>query len=173
MAKIRRDTVLMLKRENENLRTRNRRLETRLTRHQQAFRALNRMDETMRAMRPSFDMRKLINDLLAPALHACDSENGSMILVTVCTVVAALRHGALSLAVLAQIGGFLTPVLVGGEESNPHVLFGYLLVMNAGMFTLAYNNASSRSAAWAAKAGSAAKLRACPGFCRRDTAATI
>ncbi len=81
MAINRRDIVQMLRRENENLRARNRRLETRLTRHQQAFRALNRMDETMRAMRSSFDIRKLINDLLALALHACDSENGSMILV--------------------------------------------------------------------------------------------
>lgn len=81
MAINRRDIVQMLRRENENLRARNRTLESRLTRHQQAFRALNRMDETMRAMRSSFDIRKLINDLLALALHACDSENGSMILV--------------------------------------------------------------------------------------------
>ena len=81
MAINRRDIVQMLRRENENLKARNRQLETRLTRHQQAFRALNRMDETMRAMRSSFDIRKLINDLLALALHACDAENGSMILV--------------------------------------------------------------------------------------------
>ncbi len=81
MAIDRRDIVQMLRRENENLRARNRKLETRLTRHQQAFRALERMDETMQAMRSSFDIRKLINDLLALALHACDSENGSMILV--------------------------------------------------------------------------------------------
>ncbi|MCP4390484.1 MAG: GAF domain-containing protein, partial [Gammaproteobacteria bacterium] len=48
---------------------------------QQAFRALNRMDETMRTMRSSFDLNKLISDLLTLALHACDSENGSLILV--------------------------------------------------------------------------------------------
>ncbi len=81
MAINRRDIVQMLRRENENLKARNRKLEARLTRHQQAFRALNRMDDTMRKMRSSFDIRKLINDLLALALHACDAENGSMILV--------------------------------------------------------------------------------------------
>lgn len=81
MAIDRRDIVQMLRRENEVLKSRNQKLEARLTRHQQAFRALNRMDETMRAMRSSFDLNRLINDLLALALHACDSENGSMILV--------------------------------------------------------------------------------------------
>lgn len=81
MAIDRRDIVQMLRRENELLRTRNRQLDARLTRHQQAFRALNRMDETMRAMRRSFDLRKLIYDLPSLALHACDTENGSMILV--------------------------------------------------------------------------------------------
>ena len=77
----RRDIVQMLRRENDLLKARNQRLDARLTRHQQAFRALNRMDETMRSMRSSFDLKKLINDLLALALHACDSENGSLILI--------------------------------------------------------------------------------------------
>ncbi|MDH3534344.1 MAG: GAF domain-containing protein, partial [Gammaproteobacteria bacterium] len=81
MARDRRDIVEMLRRENELLKARNQKLEIRLTRHQQAFRALDRMDETMQAMRFSFDVGKLINDLLVLALHACDSENGSLILV--------------------------------------------------------------------------------------------
>ncbi len=81
MAIDRRDIVQMLRRENELLRTRNRKLDARLIRHQQAFRALNRMDETMCSMRTSFDLKQLIKDLLALALHACDSESGSMILV--------------------------------------------------------------------------------------------
>jgi len=81
MAINRRDIVQMLRRENELLKTRSQKLEARLIRHQQAFRALNRMDETMRSMRASFDIKKLINDLLALVLHACDSENGSMILI--------------------------------------------------------------------------------------------
>lgn len=77
----RRDIVAMLRRENELLKIRNQKLDARLTRHQQAFRALNRMDQTMRRMRSSFDLRKLINDLLALVLHACDSENGSLLLI--------------------------------------------------------------------------------------------
>ena len=81
MARDRRDIVEMLRHENEFLKARNQKIDARLTRHQQAFRALNRMDETMRAMRSSFDLKKLINDLLALVLHACDSENGSLILV--------------------------------------------------------------------------------------------
>ena len=35
----------------------------------------------MHAMRSSLDLKKLIYDLLALVLHACDSENGSLILV--------------------------------------------------------------------------------------------
>ena len=81
MAKDRRDMVEMLRRENELLKARNQKIDARLVRHQQAFRALNRMDETMQSMRTRFDLKKLIGDLLALALHACDSENGSLILV--------------------------------------------------------------------------------------------
>ncbi|MCP4388532.1 MAG: GAF domain-containing protein, partial [Gammaproteobacteria bacterium] len=81
MAIDRRDIVQMLRRENELLKSRNQKLDARLTRQQQAFRALNRMDETMRTMRSSFDLNKLISDLLTLALHACDSENGWLILV--------------------------------------------------------------------------------------------
>ena len=71
----------MLRRENEILKARNQNVNAQLIRHQQAFRALNRMDEIMRLMRTSFDLKKLISELLALALHACDSENGSLILI--------------------------------------------------------------------------------------------
>ena len=81
MAKDRRDIVEMLRRENDLLKASNQKIDARLVRHQQAFRALNRMDETMQMMRTDFDLKKLISDLLALALHACDSENGSLILV--------------------------------------------------------------------------------------------
>ena len=77
----RRDIVEILKRENESLKARNQRLDARLIRHQQAFRALERMDDVMREMRANFDLKRVINDLLALALHACDSENGSLVLI--------------------------------------------------------------------------------------------
>jgi len=77
----RRDIIQMLRRENELLKARNRQLSDRLTRYQQAFRALNRMHDTMRGMSSEIDIGNLINEFLALALHACDSENGSLILI--------------------------------------------------------------------------------------------
>lgn len=77
----RRDLVQMLRHEIDELKARNRKVNDRLIRLQQAFRALDRMSETMREMRSGFDLKRLIHDLLALALHACDSENGSLILV--------------------------------------------------------------------------------------------
>ncbi len=77
----RRDIVQMLRRENDALKARNQKLGTQLIRHRQAFRALERMDEVMREMRLNFDLKRVINDLLALALHACDSENGSLVLI--------------------------------------------------------------------------------------------
>lgn len=77
----RRDIVQMLRDENGLLKTRNRQISDRLTRYQQAFRALNRMDDTMRGLSTGIDVEQLINELLSLALHASDSENGSLILV--------------------------------------------------------------------------------------------
>ncbi len=81
MAIDRRDIVEIQRREIESLKARNRQLDARLTRHRQAFRALARMEELMQSMRQGFDIRKLVYELLALALHACDAENGSMILL--------------------------------------------------------------------------------------------
>ena len=81
MAIDRRDVVQMLRDENEALKARNQQISVRLTRHQQAFRALIQMDDTMRGLSAVFDVEKLINKLLSLALHACDSENGSLVLV--------------------------------------------------------------------------------------------
>ncbi|MCH6564342.1 MAG: GAF domain-containing protein [Proteobacteria bacterium] len=71
----------MLRDENESLKARIQQISIRLTRHQQAFRALNQMDDTMSGLSAEFDLKKLLNKLLSLALHACDSENGSLILV--------------------------------------------------------------------------------------------
>jgi len=77
----RRGLVQMLRDENESLKARIQQISIRLTRHQQAFRALNQMDDTMSGLSAKFDLKKLLNKLLSLALHACDSENGSLILV--------------------------------------------------------------------------------------------
>ncbi len=81
MAIDRRDVVQMLREENEALKALNQQINVRLTRHQQAFRALIQMDDTMRALSAVFDVEKLISKLLSLVLHACDSENGSLVLV--------------------------------------------------------------------------------------------
>lgn len=77
----RRGLAQMLRDENESLKARIQQISIRLTRHQQAFRALNQMDDTMSRLSAKFDLKKLLNKLLSLALHACDSENGSLILV--------------------------------------------------------------------------------------------
>ncbi len=77
----RRGLAQMLRDENESLKARIQKISIRLTRHQQAFRALNQMDDTMSGLSAKFDLKKLLNKLLSLALHACDSENGSLILV--------------------------------------------------------------------------------------------
>lgn len=54
-------------------------------------------------------------------------------------VLLALRYDALSLSVLATIGGFLTPVLVrseGGGPASPYPLFTYVTVLNAGILAV-------------------------------------
>lgn len=81
MAIDRRGLAQMLRDENESLKARIQQISIRLTRHQQAFRALNQMDDTMSGLSAKFDLKKLLNKLLSLALHACDSENGSLILV--------------------------------------------------------------------------------------------
>ncbi len=77
----RRGLAQMLRDENESLKARIQQISIRLTRHQQAFRALNQMDDKMSGLSAKFDLKKLLNKLLSLALHACDSENGSLILI--------------------------------------------------------------------------------------------
>lgn len=55
--------------------------------------------------------------------------------VTVTTAALSLRHDSQALAVLATVGGFLAPLLVGGR-SRPVGLFGYLLVLDAGILAV-------------------------------------
>ena len=81
MAIDRGDVVQMLRNENETLKARNQKISIRLTRYQQAFRALNQMDDTMRGLSTVFDLKALINQLLSLALPASGSENGSLILI--------------------------------------------------------------------------------------------
>lgn len=61
-----------------------------------------------------------------------------MILVTAVGIILALRHDSVYLALFAQIGGFLTPLLVSDGGSATHQLFLYMLLLDAGMVVVAW-----------------------------------
>lgn len=56
-----------------------------------------------------------------------------MVLVTAVAVLLAIRHDSLFIALLGLVGGFATPILLSTGEDRPIGLFGYLLVLNAGL----------------------------------------
>jgi hypothetical protein len=56
-----------------------------------------------------------------------------MVLVTAVAVGLSIRHDALFIALLGLVGGFATPALLSSGEDHPIGLFGYLLLLNAGL----------------------------------------
>ena len=132
----RRDILEMLRRENELLKARIQKLDTRLVKHQQAFRALDRMDETMRSVRSGFDLKRLINDLLALALHACDSENGSLILV----------DDESNELVFAEVIGDARPQLLNHRIGIDTGVVGYVVRTHEAMLVTDVHNSSKWSA---------------------------
>jgi Nif-specific regulatory protein len=77
----RRDIIQMLRDENELLKARNQQVSNKLARHQQAFRVLAELDDKTRSMSTDLDLPDLLNELLAMVMHACNTENGSLILI--------------------------------------------------------------------------------------------
>ena len=71
-------------------------------------------------------------ELVAPGL-------GMLLMVALVTTASGLAvvEDAMSLAVLAALGGFLAPVLVGGDGSHV-ALFGYYTVLNGGVVAIAW-----------------------------------
>lgn len=61
----------------------------------------------------------------------------SMIAVTALAAWRADREQSQALALLAVIGGFATPFLVGGDSRTPHVLFAYAAILIVGTLWLA------------------------------------
>lgn len=55
--------------------------------------------------------------------------------LTAFAITLSLRHGIL-VAALAFVGGFLSPAIIGSEQPNTPVLFGYLLAIAAGTLTV-------------------------------------
>ena len=61
----------------------------------------------------------------------------SMIVVTVACGVLAWRHRSLVIAILGLAGGFATPLLLATGADHPIGLFGYILLLDAGLLVLA------------------------------------
>jgi uncharacterized membrane protein len=64
-----------------------------------------------------------------------------MVVITAFAVALALLYDRQELAIIALIGGFVTPFLVSTGSGNYKTLFSYLLVLNIGLLVIAYNKA--------------------------------
>lgn len=63
---------------------------------------------------------------------------GLLGLVTVVAVLLSIRRDSVFIALLGLVGGFATPALLSTGQDNPFGLFGYLLMLNAGLGWIAY-----------------------------------
>ena len=61
-----------------------------------------------------------------------------MVVITAFAVILSVLYNKLELAVIAVVGGFLTPFLVSTGEGNYMVLFTYLIILNIGLLALSY-----------------------------------
>ncbi|HEX5154715.1 MAG TPA: DUF2339 domain-containing protein [Parafilimonas sp.] len=61
-----------------------------------------------------------------------------MVIITAFAVALSILYDRIELAILATIGGFITPFLVSRGEGNYMVLFTYLTILNAGLIVLAF-----------------------------------
>ena len=61
-----------------------------------------------------------------------------MIVITAFAVLLSLYYDRLELAILATIGGFITPFLVSTGQENYTALFTYLCILNSGLMVLAW-----------------------------------
>jgi uncharacterized membrane protein len=77
----------------------------------------------------SYQLWQLIGPLAAFVMLA---------LVTVVAVLLSIRRESVFIALLGLVGGFSTPALLSTGQDNPFGLFGYLLLLNAGLGWVAY-----------------------------------
>ena len=61
-----------------------------------------------------------------------------MVIITAFAVVLSLYYDRIELAILATIGGFITPFLVSTGQENYIALFTYLCILNSGLMVLAW-----------------------------------
>ncbi len=81
----RRNIIQILRDENDLLRARNKQVSAKLARQQQAFRVLTRLCDKTRDLAETYtgpsDLSDVLRELLEMVLHACDIENGSLMLI--------------------------------------------------------------------------------------------
>jgi len=81
MAISRRDIVQMLRDENELLKLRNQQVSDKLSRQQQAFRVLHEIDSMLNELTSISQVDVFVYRVLSLVLHACNSDNGSLLLL--------------------------------------------------------------------------------------------
>ncbi|MDO6433621.1 DUF2339 domain-containing protein [Flavitalea sp. BT771] len=64
-----------------------------------------------------------------------------MLVITAFAVILSLLYDRQELAIIALVGGFVTPFLVSNGSGNYKVLFSYLLILNTGLLVMAYRKA--------------------------------
>jgi uncharacterized membrane protein len=64
-----------------------------------------------------------------------------MLVITAFSVILSMLYDRQELAIIALVGGFVTPFLVSHGNGNYKVLFSYLLILNTGLLVIAYNKA--------------------------------
>ena len=62
----------------------------------------------------------------------------AMIVVTAAGILLSLRQNSMALAIFAQIGGFLTPLLINSGNGSPHVVFLYVALLDVAVFLIAF-----------------------------------
>ena len=61
-----------------------------------------------------------------------------MVVITAFAVVLSLLYDRQELAIIALVGGFITPFLASNGSGNYKILFSYLLILNTGLLVIAY-----------------------------------
>ena len=61
-----------------------------------------------------------------------------MAVITVVAIILAVRHSSLTVSIFSLVGGLAVPLMIRPERDPGHVLFLYLLAVNAGVLGVAY-----------------------------------
>jgi uncharacterized membrane protein len=60
-----------------------------------------------------------------------------MVMITACTVVAALKYDRIVIALIGLVGAYAIPFLLSNDSSNAAILFSYVAIINIGILVIA------------------------------------